>query len=72
MHILKIGDEYVNLDNVTCVKIRGYDVFIKYGDTQSCIKVRHPRELQKLLDKLSELTEAEINNAHIQDLNQEE
>lgn len=72
MHIIKIGDEYVNLDNVTCVKIKGYDVWIKYGDTQAYIKVRRPRELQKLLDKLSELTEAEINNAQIQDLNKEE
>lgn len=72
MHIIKIGDEYVNLDNVTCVKINGYDVRIEYGDTRSYIKVRRPRELQKLLDKLSELTEAEINNAQIQDSNKEE
>lgn len=72
MHIIKIGDEYVNLDNVTFVKIKGYDVWVKYGETQAYIKVRRPRELQKLLDKLSELTEAEINNAQIQDLNKEE
>lgn len=72
MHIIKIGDEYVNLDNVTCVKIKGYDVWIKCGDSQSYIKVRNPRRLQTLLDKLSELTEAEINNAPIQDSNKEE
>lgn len=72
MHILKIGDEYVNLDNVTCVKIKGFDAWIEYGDTRSFITVRRPRELQKLLDKLSELTEAEINNAQIHDPNKEE
>lgn len=61
MNIIKIGDEYVNLDNVTSISVRDRQVLVRVGDFHYYISDYHTNEIRKVLDHFSKLTEENSN-----------
>lgn len=58
--IVKIGDEYVNLDNVTALEIGSDHVTVWFGETRHRISYYRSREIRDLLNSLAENTKKKI------------
>ena len=57
MNIIKIGDEYVNLDNITSISIRDHEISVRVGDFNYYITEYRTQKLREVLDNLSKSTE---------------
>ena len=57
MNIITIGDEYVNLDNITSISIRDHEISVRVGDFNYYITEYRTQKLREVLDNLSKSTE---------------
>lgn len=59
MNIIKIGDEYVNLDNITSISIGDHKISVRVGGFHYYITEYHTQKLREVLDNLSKSTEGD-------------
>lgn len=60
MNIIKIGDEYVNLDNITSISIGDNKISVRVGDFHYYITEYRTQKLREVLDNLSKSTEGNL------------
>ena len=57
MNIIKIGDEYVNLDQITSISVRcPNEVCVRIGDFHYYIKTRNLNKISEILSNMSKST----------------
>lgn len=61
MNIIRIGEEYVNLDNIISIKPRDREVLIVTDERHYYISIysSDARELRELLEKMSDKTKSD-------------